>query len=216
MAGSAGPLPPSERRSFRSIARRPTVGVRDSFRLTSVCPPSPPACLRRAVRSTTGSTSRVSSRRWTGRGMPALHHRQQQPDGRLALAPDGLVDGRQGWIGRRGQVDVVEADDADLARDRVPPLVDRADGADRHRVAHGQDGASAGGPASHRRSNASLPAVDAGGADGDRVGGQVDAGLGQRLAVAAQPALDDAVPPLPGAPAARRSRGSRRRGGRAR
>src|SRR6266540_5065987 len=39
-----------------------------------------------------------------------LDRREQEPDGLLALAADGLVDGRQWWVDVGRHVDVVEAD----------------------------------------------------------------------------------------------------------
>ena len=133
------------------------------------------------------TTSRVASRRCSGRpGAVVPDDVEQEPDRLLALAPDRLVDGRQRRVDVLGEVDVVEADDADIAGDRAGP--DRAAPASRRspsrRSSPGRR--SAGGrpsqPALERRRPPSMLA----GPTTIRSSGMVDAGRLERLAIAAQ------------------------------
>ena len=75
--------------------------------------------------------------------IPSFDDGQEQADRLLALATDRLVDRRERGIHVRGEVDVVEADDADVARDVEAQVAQRAHRADGHRVGHGQDGGRA-------------------------------------------------------------------------
>src|SRR5690349_23076580 len=102
------------------------------------------------------------------------------------------MDGREWRIRRGGEVDVVEPHDADVARDGQAPLANRPDGADRHAVAHRQDRGrpATAGPDSLERRAAT---IDARGAGRDRLWRNVDPGIGERVAVAAEAAGDDAA-----------------------
>ena len=83
--------------------------------------------------------SRVSSRRCSGLAIvPSLDDGQKQADRLLALATDRLMDRRERGVDVLGEVDVVEADDADIAGDGESHVTQRAHRTDRHRVAHGQ------------------------------------------------------------------------------
>ena len=112
--------------------------------------------------------SRVSSRRCSGLAWSRRWTTDRSKADRLfALATDRLVDRRERRVHVLGEVDVVEADDADVARDGQAHVAQGAHRTDRHRVAHGQHGG---------RTDAVLPgavegghaALDAGRADDAR------------------------------------------------
>ena len=131
-----------------------------------------------------------------------LHLGEEEADRVGALLTDRLVDRRQGRVDVGGEVDVVEADDAQVVGDAQAQLARRAHGADGHRVAHGQDRgrAEAHGPGALEGGRA---AVDRGAAGDDAVVRELDAGGIEAPPVAAQPALGDALADGLGASAGR-------------
>ncbi len=117
---------------------------------------------------------------------------EQQPDRLFALLADRLVDRGQWRFDVRGQVDVVEADDADVARDVEPEITQRMHRPDRHDVAHGQDrgGAQAGRPDRCQRGTS---AGDAGRTEEDAVIADLDADGPKGLPVPEKTAVSHAL-----------------------
>ncbi len=159
---------------------------------------------RRRVDAHRGRRRPVEARttRWVGRILcsgvaaswrgPGLDGREEQLDRLTALARDRLVDGRERWIEVGGDLDVIEADDADIVGHAQPPTAERTDGPDRQRVAHGEDGGGtqAGPPRSIEGDDT---AVDGGGTGDHALVTKFDAGRGERLAIPGQPASCDAA-----------------------
>ena len=102
---------------------------------------------------------------------------QQQPDGLLALAPDRLVDGRQRRVDVLGEVDVIEADDADVAGDRQAQVAQRR-ASRRSPSRRSSPGRPSAGARRPRPAQGRGAALDAGRADDDPVVG--DHGTGGR------------------------------------
>ena len=130
-------------------------------------------------------TSRTSSRACSTRASVSAWLMEQQADGGPALLADRLVDGGEGWVGVGGVVDVVEADDRQVAGDRDPGLPGRVQRADRGHVAHGQDGGGslAVGPGTDERL---VPALDGGRGAHDVIVEQRGADLVERAPIAVQ------------------------------
>ena len=103
-----------------------------------------------------------------------LHLGEEEANRVGALLTDRLVDRRQGRVDVGGEVDVVEADDAQVVGNAQAQLARGAHRADRDGVAHGQDGgrAEAHGPGALEGGRA---AVDRGPAGDDALVGQVHA-----------------------------------------
>ena len=103
------------------------------------------------------------------------------------------MDRRQRRVDVLGEVDVVEADDADVVRDAqaagraAPRIAPIAIASLIARTAVGPDGRPA-----RPSSSAAIAALDAGRADDDAVVRELDADRGERLAVAAQAPAGDA------------------------
>src|SRR5215210_2278300 len=146
---------------------------------------------RTARRRSADDEPRLQSPMFRFRGLAAVDDAEQQTDRLLALATNWLVDGGQRWIRVSGDVDVVEADNADVARNGQPKRPDGAHRADRHRVAHGEDrrGTQARLP---RPLECGNPAGDTGRSDDDPVERQVDASGFERRPVATEAATRDA------------------------
>src|SRR4029079_17718159 len=116
----------------------------------------------------------------------------QDAHGLLALSVDRLLHGAEGRIDVRGEIDVVETDDADVARDVETELAQgthRTDGDDvRHREDRGRSKARIPGP-----SEGSCSAVDARRALDAVVVADRDADGVESVAIAAQPAGRHAI-----------------------
>jgi hypothetical protein len=64
----------------------------------------------------------------------------KQPHGGRRHLANRLVDGGERWIGIRGEWEIIEGYQRNIVWHATPSLVDRADGADGHRVACNKDG----------------------------------------------------------------------------
>src|SRR5918996_688893 len=74
--------------------------------------------------------------RWT----PSFDDGQKRTDRLLALSTDRLMDRRERGVDVRGEVDVIEADDADVPGDIESEVTQGAHRADGHGVGHRKDG----------------------------------------------------------------------------